>query len=121
METLTSKAYEYVNSDEVAEHSIELQKEAIDNKDDTTFIVHNIKLDIIRKTDIKTDKIWTDEQKKQLHNATRDFLEKFYDFLAKELQNNSNLGMLELDISTQDFKRAVSIKLKEQIKKFLNN
>ena len=108
METMTDK--DYLNSDEVSEHSKRLQREAQSDTENTVYLTHQLKLELIQKLGIKTaDKCWTAEDKEKISAMSKKFVRDFEDFLKSELQNNPDLAVLELKFQTLDYKVAAEL------------
>ena len=104
MTTTENKTRDY-QSPELVERSKGLQQEALNDKSGGVFVIHRVQLEFIEKLDIKTAKdAWTDEEKEQISKLTDPMSDRVAEFVAKELENNDKLGLLEIRCGTGDFK-----------------
>lgn len=69
------------------------------------FVIHKVQLEFIEKLDFETSNdMWTDEEKEQISKLADPLSNRVGEFIAKELENNDKLGLLEVRIGGGDFK-----------------
>jgi hypothetical protein len=99
---------EKLTKEQIAAHSYALQEEAIADKTNGVYITHKIKIELIEKVDYTTDAtFWTDKEKSEINRLVDGIHNRLQNFIYDELSKNENLGLLELNTGTGDYKLAV--------------
>ena len=99
---------EKLTKEQVEAHSYALQEEAIADKTNSVYVTHRFKIELIEKVDYTTaSSLWTDKEKNEINRLVGDIHDRLQDFIYNELSKNDNLGLLELNTGTGDYKSAV--------------
>lgn len=85
------------------EHSIKLQREALEGKDNNVRVINRWEIEILQKLPIEIDhEVWTEEDIKAIQVYTNTIHKKVLDYISSLLDADENLGMLQFTSGIRD-------------------